>query len=98
LKENNLPRFCRIVPRLRGVRRFGSAAVDMAYVAAGRLEGFWEMELKPYDIAAGELLVTEAGGRVCDFSGGSAYPEKGIVATNGLIDQELMPLIAGDGA
>ena len=93
LKENNLPLFSRIVPKLRGIRRYGSAAIDMAFVAAGRLEGFWEMNLHIYDIAAGELLVTEAGGHVSDFSGGKGFPEKGTLATNGLIDAELMPLL-----
>ena len=94
LEENNLAAFTRIVPKLRGVRRYGSAAIDMAFVAAGRLEGFWEMNLKIYDIAAGELLVTEAGGRVCDFNGGSDYPKAGTLATNGLIDSELLPLLS----
>jgi len=95
-KINNLGRFTRLLPKLRGIRRYGSAAIDMAYVAAGRLEGFWEMDLKLYDIAAGELLVTEAGGRVCDFKQGACYPEAGTVATNRLVDKELMPLLAED--
>ena len=94
LPSNNLPVFCKVVPRLRGVRRYGSAAIDMAFVAAGRLEGFWEMNLNPYDIAAGELLVTEAGGNVSDFKGGPEFPKKGTLATNGLIDAELMPLLS----
>ena len=93
LPQNNLPIFCKIVPKLRGIRRYGSAAIDMAFVAAGRLEGFWEMNLNPYDIAAGELLVKEAGGRVMDFKGGADFPKSGTLATNGLIDAELMPLL-----
>lgn len=95
LQKNNLDAFCRIVPKLRGVRRYGSAAIDMAFVAAGRLEGFWEMQLQPYDIAAGELLVTEAGGHVSDFSGRSDFPLAGTLATNGLINEELLPLLKG---
>ncbi len=96
LEENNLPAFCRIVPKLRGVRRYGSAAIDMAFVAAGRLEGFWELNLNVYDIAAGELLVTEAGGKVFDLNGGKEFPQRGTVATNGLIDKELLPLLRGE--
>jgi myo-inositol-1(or 4)-monophosphatase len=94
LADNNLKYFSRIVPAIRGVRRFGSAAIDMAYVAAGRLEGFWEMNLNIYDIAAGILLVEEAGGKVSDFSGGPDYPKKGTVATNGKINEELLKLLA----
>jgi myo-inositol-1(or 4)-monophosphatase len=56
--------------RVSDVRRAGAAALDLAYVAAGRVEGFWEMGLKPWDLAAGMLLVEEAGGRVSDFAGG----------------------------
>ncbi len=56
-----------------GVRRHGSAATDLAYLAAGRFDAFYEYDLKPYDVAAGCLLITEAGGRVCDFRGGSDY-------------------------
>lgn len=89
LADNNLKYFNRILPQIRGIRRHGSAAIDLSYVAAGRFEGFWELNLKPYDYAAGILMVTEAGGRVYDFSGGTDYSGKGIVATNGLIDTPL---------
>ena len=58
-----------ILPKVRDIRRAGAAAVDLAYVACGRLDGFWEMDLQPWDTAAGWLLVTEAGGVVTDFSG-----------------------------
>lgn len=81
-EHNNLEHFNRIVPRLRDIRRCGSAAVDLAYVACGKLDGFWEMNLNIYDVAAGILLVTEAGGMVCDFHGGLLFPENGIVAAN----------------
>ncbi len=77
-----------------GVRRIGSAAVDLAYVACGRFEGFFEYSLSPWDVAAGALLVQEAGGMVCDFSGKNHYIfGKEIVASNGKIHQELMPRI-----
>ncbi|MEE4365366.1 MAG: inositol monophosphatase family protein [Desulfotignum sp.] len=81
-EHNNLGHFNRIVPRLRDIRRCGSAAVDLAYVACGKLDGFWEMNLNIYDVAAGILLVKEAGGMVCDFHGGLLFPENGIVAAN----------------
>jgi myo-inositol-1(or 4)-monophosphatase len=60
-----------------GIRRLGSAALDLAYVAAGRYDGYWEMKLKPWDIAAGILLVKEAGGFVSDFVGGNSMLESG---------------------
>jgi myo-inositol-1(or 4)-monophosphatase len=78
--------FCK---HAQGVRRLGSAAIDLAYVACGRFEAFYEYGLHPWDVAAGILLVREAGGRVSDFSGvekNIAYVE--IIATNGLIFSE----------
>ena len=63
-----------ILPKVRDIRRAGAAAVDLAYVACGRLDGFWEMDLKPWDTAAGWLLVEEAGGRVTDFGGKEYSP------------------------
>ena len=66
-----------------GVRRFGSAALDLAYVAAGRFEGFWEIGLQPWDIAAGIVLVREAGGFVTDVAGDNGMMESGeIIAAN----------------
>ena len=71
------------VTQTSGVRRPGSAALDLAYVAAGRLDGFWEMGLKPWDIAAGVLIVQEAGGLITDLHGGHDFMETGdIVAGN----------------
>jgi myo-inositol-1(or 4)-monophosphatase len=90
LEQNNLPNFNRIVPQLRDIRRFGSAALDMCYVACGRLDGFWEMNLNVYDIAAGTLLVTEAGGIVTDFKGGQEFPHNGIVASNPFLHSKLL--------
>jgi myo-inositol-1(or 4)-monophosphatase len=79
--------------RSHGVRRAGSAALDLAYVACGRMEAFWEFNLNPWDTAAGILLVQEAGGRVTDFSGGHfRLDSKEILASNGLIHQELIVL------
>lgn len=73
------------------VRRTGSAALDLAYVAAGRFDGFWEMGLKPWDIAAGELIVREAGGMVSDFSGGNTQLRSGnIVAASPKVLQAML--------
>ncbi|SHH78995.1 inositol monophosphatase family protein [Desulfofustis glycolicus] len=90
LQHNNLVYLVELLPAIRDIRRCGSAALDLAYVAAGKLDGFWELNLNLYDIAAGILLVTEAGGTVTDFYGGNAFPARGIVATNGLIDRQLL--------
>ncbi len=89
-KHNNLLYFNKIVPQLRDIRRFGSAAVDLCYVACGKLDGFWEMNLNVYDVAAGVFIVQKAGGVVCDFNGGVHFPEKGIISANpGLIEKLL---------
>lgn len=77
-----------------GIRRAGSAALDLAYVAAGRLDGFWEIGLNPWDMAAGALLIQEAGGMVGDFRGGDAYQESGnIVAGNPKVYQAILQAI-----
>jgi myo-inositol-1(or 4)-monophosphatase len=77
--------------RSHGVRRAGSAALDLAYVAAGRLEAFWEFNLNPWDTAAGFLLVEEAGGRVTDFAGNPVrLASHEVLASNGLIHRELV--------
>ena len=81
--------------RSHGVRRLGSAALDLAYVAAGRYEAFWEFNLNPWDTAGGILLVEEAGGVVTDFTGGKyALASHEILATNGKIQAELLGLFA----
>ncbi|MBI2509031.1 MAG: inositol monophosphatase, partial [Betaproteobacteria bacterium] len=78
-----------------GVRRAGSAALDLAWVAAGRLDGFWEFGLSPWDMAAGGLLITEAGGLVSDLAGENRYLETGnIVAGNPRIFVELLKALA----
>jgi myo-inositol-1(or 4)-monophosphatase len=83
--------FGEFVGQARAVRRLGSAAIDLCYVAAGRLDGFWEADLKPWDIAAGALIVAEAGGRVTRMSGDSFSSRAGdVLATNGLIHQSML--------
>lgn len=74
-----LAMFRELLPPTAGIRRAGSAALDLAYVAAARLDGFWEIGLKPWDMAAGVLMIQEAGGTVSDFAGGKAYLDSGNV-------------------
>jgi myo-inositol-1(or 4)-monophosphatase len=70
-----------IFPDTSGIRRAGAASLDLAYVAAGRLDGFWEIGLKEWDMAAGVLMIQEAGGLVGDFSGGHDFMQTGNVVT-----------------
>ena len=82
--------------RVAGLRRFGAAALDLAWVAAGRLDGYWERDLKPWDLAAGLLLVREAGGYVSDLDGADEMLAKGhIVAGNETIHKELLRTLKG---
>ncbi|HJV35175.1 inositol monophosphatase family protein [Geomonas sp.] len=92
--ENNFQNFIKFHLECRGVRRAGAAALDLAYVAAGRLDGYWECKLKPWDVAAGSLLVTEAGGEVTNYAGlpYSIYDHR-IVASNGAIHQEMLEVL-----
>jgi myo-inositol-1(or 4)-monophosphatase len=84
-----------LMARVHGVRRTGSAALDLAWVACGRIDGFWEFGLKPWDVAAGSLLVREAGGRVTNMDGTSLSLSGGrIVATNGRLQRRLLDFIA----
>ncbi|MBV9842473.1 MAG: inositol monophosphatase [Sphingomonadaceae bacterium] len=83
-------------PEVAGIRRFGSAALDLAWVAAGRFDGFWEEQLKLWDVAAGVLLVREAGGWVTDFRGGDRMTERNeYLAGNDQIHNKLHKLVAG---
>jgi myo-inositol-1(or 4)-monophosphatase len=85
-----------MLPRVQDIRRAGAAAVDLAYVACGRLDGFYEMCLQPWDTAAGWLLVEEAGGRVSDFAGGSySVFQAEILASNGRLHHDLQALLRG---
>jgi myo-inositol-1(or 4)-monophosphatase len=88
LPNNNLGNFARLFYEVRGMRRMGSAALDLAYCAAGRLDAFWELHLAPHDVAAGALLVREAGGVVCDLLGGQDWLRGGQLAAGpaGLVD------------
>ena len=91
---NNLDHFQNFCLRAQAVRRCGSAALDLCYLACGRFDGFWELKLKPWDVAAGALIVTEAGGRVSDLDGGDHRIDNGeTLATNGLIHEAMLEVI-----
>ncbi len=90
LTHNNMPYFEKILPNIRGIRRYGSAAIDLCYVACGRMEGFWELNLKPYDISAGWLILEEAGGKLTDYDNGQANIPNETVGTNGSIHDDLI--------
>jgi myo-inositol-1(or 4)-monophosphatase len=98
--HGDLPRFNSILeaisPEVAGIRRFGSAALDLAWVAAGRFDGFWEEDLQLWDIAAGIVLVREAGGYITDFRGGEAGLAGGqVLAGNDQLHNRLHKLLAG---
>jgi myo-inositol-1(or 4)-monophosphatase len=96
--DNNLGFWGRFIVRAQAIRRCGSAALDLAYVACGRFDGFWEIKLKPWDMAAGALLVAEAGGRVTGLDGGPfVLDTPGIVADNGLIHEAMLGVLTLDG-
>jgi myo-inositol-1(or 4)-monophosphatase len=89
--ENNIDHFVHFLKKARAVRRDGAAALDLCYVACGRFDGFWEMKLKPWDIAAGWLIVQEACGRVTGFDGTGSTPFRhDILASNGLIHEAMV--------
>lgn len=93
--NNNLDNWSHLAMVTRDLRRFGSAAIDMAYVAAGRFDGFWEYHLQPYDVAAGAILIQEAGGRVTDTEGGQSWLfGKRIIGSNGHIHEALKKELA----
>ncbi|TZF83974.1 inositol monophosphatase [Pedobacter sp. BS3] len=92
--EKYLNVFRELTQKCHGLRRFGSAATDLAYVACGRFDGYFEYNLNSYDIAAGVVIVREAGGKTCNFSGGSElFNSREIVATNGKIEEPLLEVI-----
>jgi myo-inositol-1(or 4)-monophosphatase len=83
-----------IAPRARGLRRLGAAALDLCYVACGRMDGFWDKNLKPWDTAAGALIVAEAGGVVTALDGGRFDPYLGsVLASNGRLHQEILEVV-----
>jgi myo-inositol-1(or 4)-monophosphatase len=89
--DTNLPQFAEFAVTARAIRRAGSAALDLAYVACGRFDGYWEMKLNPWDIAAGILMVEEAGGMVTDWAGRPYDLSRGIVlASNGRIHGQMI--------
>ena len=93
-KRNNISHFTKLIRRCRGIRRAGSAAIDLCYVAAGIFDGFWELELMPWDTAAGILIVEQAGGTVTNFNGSKfSIFDKEIVATNDRIHNELLNIL-----
>jgi len=95
-----MTRFSNCLKAAQGMRRLGSAALDLCYVACGRFDGFWESYLKPWDTAAGVLILREAGGRATDFAD---HPYNGrqslhLLATNGRIHQEMVSLLSAEGS
>lgn len=90
-KKSNFNNFKKLTLMSHGVRRDGAAAMDLCYVACGKLDGFWEFKLSPWDVAAGVLILQEASGKVTNFSGGKYdLYDKEIIATNSLIHTELL--------
>jgi len=86
--------FAAFVREARAVRRLGSAAIDLCWVAAGRMDGFWEADLKPWDMAGGALIVAEAGGRVTDLAGGPFTSRGGhVLATNGHLHEAMLEVV-----
>jgi myo-inositol-1(or 4)-monophosphatase len=92
--DNNLDHFCNFAVSAQAVRRAGAAALDLAYTAAGRFDGFWEFKLNPWDVAAGILLVEEAGGKVTDFKSRPYDIYKGeILASNSKIHEQMVRIL-----
>ena len=93
--DDNLDNLASLAKAARGIRRLGSAAIDLAWVASGRLDGFWELHLSPWDVAGGAALVLAAGGRLTDVRGGDDWLYgKNLVASNGLIHDEIRGRLA----
>jgi myo-inositol-1(or 4)-monophosphatase len=96
--DNNVDNWATMALEAAGLRRMGSAALDLAYVACGRLDGYWELHLSPWDVAAGALLVREAGGRVSDFSGRedveSVIGSRHVIGSNGALHEEIRSRLA----
>ena len=91
-KENNINHFSNIIREVHTLRRLGSAALDLVYVASGRLDGYWEIDISPWDIAAGTLIIEEAGGTVTTTNGNSVYmrPPYDLIASNGILHDRLL--------
>jgi len=98
LSERNLRYFKAFLPLAQSLRRLGSASLCLAYVAAGRLDGYWDLDLKPWDFAAGAVIVAEAGGGVSDLKGGELTIEATeMIASNGNIHHEMLRIISESG-
>jgi myo-inositol-1(or 4)-monophosphatase len=96
--ERYLKELAAVMAATPGVRRYGSAALDLAWVAAGRYDGFWERGLKPWDVAAGILLVREARGAISDLNGGAAMLESGdVLASNEMLHPQMLKLLKEAG-
>lgn len=97
--HDNLAEFAAFMRASQGVRRLGSAALDLCFVAAGWLDGFWERHIKSWDLVAGAAIVTAAGGRICDPDGSPFVPDTGcILASNGLVHQAMLDELARIGS
>jgi myo-inositol-1(or 4)-monophosphatase len=93
-RVNNVVHFNHFIMRAQAVRRCGSAAMDLCYLACGRFDGFWELKLKPWDVAAGAVIVREAGGRLSDFDGGEfSLLGQETLASNGLIHEAMIGVL-----
>ncbi|MFP4081745.1 MAG: inositol monophosphatase family protein [Candidatus Aminicenantes bacterium] len=91
---NNIDHFNHFLLRVQAIRRCGSAAMDLCYVACGRFDGFWELKLKPWDMAAGALMVKEAGGKISDFQDKEfSIHGSEILASNGLLHQQMIQVL-----
>ena len=93
-EENNISHFNHFVVRAQAIRRCGSAALDLCYVACGRFDGFWELKLKPWDVAAASLIVQEAGGHLTDFKNREfSIHSPETLGSNGLIHQQMLDVL-----
>ncbi|MDJ0788262.1 MAG: inositol monophosphatase family protein [Myxococcota bacterium] len=93
-ERDNMRNFGTMLKEARALRRDGSAALDLCYVACGRLDGYWELRLAPWDVAAGGLIVEEAGGRMSDMAGGDAHREgHTVVSSNGAIHDRMLEIL-----
>lgn len=95
--DNNIDNFIKFLFKSRAVRRLGSAALDLAYVACGRFDGFWEIYLQPWDTAAGSLILERAGGRTTDFNGKpfNIFTSKQLLASNGKLHNQMRRVLSG---
>ena len=97
--KTNVELFSSLYKKAQGIRRSGTAAMDLAYLACGRYDAFWEFDLKPWDIAAGKILVEEAGGTVTNMDGSLLNPKTAaFLGTNGLLHTEMLTVIKEHGA